>query len=268
MASDTDRWLSRLGRLGLAARGVVYILIGWLALEIANGHPGQQADRQGALRTLATKPFGKFFLIAIAVGFVGYAAWRLADAFFGATHDKKTKWPGRVGKAARGLLYLWFAFNAFKIAMSKPGVSDSNQQAHRGSAQLLHFPGGKWIVMLVGISFIAAGLYNGARAVTGKFFKDLKEQQMGERVKQILRIVGTSGLLARMVAFGLIGFFFVRSGLAHDPNQAIGIDGALKKLLSQAHGDILLSVVAIGLGAFGIFSLAQSKYRSTNIGRA
>ncbi|MCA1841008.1 MAG: DUF1206 domain-containing protein [Actinomycetota bacterium] len=265
MTSDAERWLGRLGRFGLAARGVVYILIGWLALKIANGHPGQQADRQGALHALVSKPFGKIVLIAVAAGFIGYAAWRLADAFLGATQDKKTKWPVRFTKAVRGLLYVWFAFGASKIAMSNQGGNSSNQQAHRSSAQLLHLPAGKWIVMLLGISFIAAGLYNGVRAVTGKFFKDMKEQQMGELIKRILRVVGTGGFLARMVAFGLIGLFYIRSGLARDPNQAIGIDGALKKVLSQSHGGLLLSVVAIGLAAFGIFSLAQSKYRSTDV---
>jgi len=251
-----------LARFGLACRGVMYILIAWIATRISSGQGGE-ADRQGALMGLAVRPWTRPTLIALAVGFAGYAAWRLVQAFFDpereATGDKK--WVKRVAYAARGMFYLYLSWSSLHMAITVSSKGSSNQQAQRATSKLLTIPMGRWWVAAVGIAFLSAAGYNAYRVITAKYRKEMKERKMTPNERRWLTVMASIGLTARTVTFTLIGIFFLIAAKDADPNRSVGLDGALNKIASAPGGRLGLSLIAVGLAAFGVFSIMQAKYR-------
>ncbi len=112
-----------------------------------------------------------------------------------------------------------------------------------------------------GLVAIGTGLYIGWRGVAGKFRKRLKSLEMGEAVRRWVRVVGTVGMISRMLIAMMIGVFLIAAARQHDPNQAVGIDGALRRLADRPYGPTLLIVVAVGLAAYGLYSFAEARYR-------
>jgi hypothetical protein len=249
-----------LGRLGLVAMGVSYGLVAILALQLALGHGGKAADREGALQTIARDGFGRIVVLILAVGFAGYAVWRFAQAFLdrGGEGDKPKGLAKRAGSLGRGLIYAGLCVASVAILR---GSSGGGRDEQKETAHVLDWPGGKWIVAAVGGGFAIAGLWNGFRAVTRKFKNQLNTGQMSRLEEKWATRVGVSGLLARGVVFSLIGTFLIKAALEYDPSEAIGIDGALRKLAAQSHGHVLLTAAAAGLLAFGVYCLFQARYR-------
>jgi hypothetical protein len=253
-------WVERLGRAGLVAKGVIYGLIGLLALAIPLGLGGKATDREGALRTVASAPFGEVVLITLAIGFAGYAIWRFVQAFLD-RDDEGTGPKGlakRAGYLGRGLLYAASAFVAFGIVA---GLGSGGSSEKEETARVLDLPLGRWIVGAVGLAFLGAGIYNVYRSLTGKFRKHLREHEMGGTERQWAIVVGVVGHAARGVVFGLIGIFLTRAAWEYDSQEAIGIDGALRKVAEQPYGEALLGAVAVGLFAYGLYCLVQARYR-------
>lgn len=247
------------GRIGLVAMGVSYGLVAVLAILLATGHGGKATDRQGALQTLAHDGLGRFVVIALAIGFACYAIWRFAQAFLD-RGDEGTDAKGlgkRIGYLGRGLIYAGLAFTAVSILLGASGSSSEKKE----TAWVLDWPAGRWIVGAVGAGFLAAAVWNLYRGLARKFKKQLDTASMGRSTERAAEVVGVTGLLARAVVFGLIGIFLVRAAWQYDPQEAIGVDGALRKLAAQDYGDGLLFVVAAGLLAFGVFCLFQARYR-------
>jgi hypothetical protein len=116
-------------------------------------------------------------------------------------------------------------------------------------------------VQAVGLGFIGAGLYVGWRGLAGKFRKRLKSLEMGPVARRWIRWIGAVGMVARMLVMAMIGVFLIAAARGHDPNQAVGIDGALKRLADRTYGPMLLVFVAFGLGAYGLYSFAEARYR-------
>ena len=116
-----------LARAGLTARGVIYILVGWVAVLVALGHSSREADQQGALHLLAGKSYGLVSLWLLGLGFAGYALWRLSEAAFGVTGDPPGAGP-RLKSLARGLIYAGFAYLTFDV-ISGTRRSQSRQHA-------------------------------------------------------------------------------------------------------------------------------------------
>lgn len=258
---DESRWIQVLARIGLVAKGVSYGLVGVLALELAAGQGGKATSREGALATLAHKPFGKVALVVLALGFAAYALWRFADAAFGRTGDEGAKDLGkRAGYVARGLIYAGLTFGAFKILAGSGGGGSQDAKAHKATAEILSWPGGTWLVGIAGAVLIGAGLYNAYRGVAKKFLKRWQEN-LGESARRWGTRAGVIGLLARGIVFGLIGIFAIKAALEYDPKEAIGLDGALQKLAAQAYGSVLLGVVAAGLLCYASFCVAEARYR-------
>jgi hypothetical protein len=253
-------WVEWAGRLGLVARGVIYGLVAALALAIPLGLGGKTSDKQGALRTVAAQPYGEFLLIALAVGFAGYAVWRFVAAFL----DRGGEGTGpkaiakRIGYFGRGLLYAGLCFVAISLVT---GLGSGGGDEREETAKVLDVPLGRWIVGAVGLGFLVAGLYNLYRSVTEKFRKDLREHEMGADVRSWAIAVGVAGHAARAVVFGLVGIFLVKAALEFEPKEAIGIDGALLKLARQDYGEWLLGLVAAGLFAYALFCFVQARYR-------
>lgn len=254
-------WVEGLARAGLAARGVLYAVVGALALQVAFGKRGEHADKQGALTALARQPLGKLLLVVVSIGFAGYALWRLLSAVLD-TEGRGSDaggWAQRAADLGRGLLYAGFFVAAARLVAGSSG-DDRTREADL-TARVMGAPVGRVAVAMLGLAVIAAGLYNGYRAVSRKYRRKLETSSLGAGARRLLTGVATAGLAARMVVFCLIGAFLVKAAVRYDPNEAVGVDGALKRLADRSHGPWLLGLVAVGLFLFGIYSFVEARYR-------
>ncbi len=256
-------WFKRLARFGMVARGTLYIVVALLALRVATGDFDERADKQGALQAVVRQPFGSVLVGVLAVGFAGYALWRFVEAILGPPDEKDRRKAifKRLGYAARGLLYTGLFASTVRLLVGADEGESRENAATDWTARVLSWPGGRLLVATVGIGVVGSGLYIGWRGWKQKFAKKLKSHEMdiGER-KWILRL-GTVGNIARMVVFALIGVLLVAAAAQTDPKAAVGVDGALRRLAAREYGPLLLGFVALGLGAFGLFSFAEARYR-------
>jgi len=256
-------WLERLARAGLAARGLLYLVVAVLAVQVARGHRDARADKQGALQAVVRQPFGRVLVLLLAVGFAGYAIWRFVEAAVGPPDedDPRKALFKRVGYAARGVLYTFFFVSAVRVFIWANKAASPQGAEADWTGRVLNWPGGTWLVQAAGLVAIGGGLYVGWRGVSGKFRKRLKSLEMGRSLRRWVRGVGTVGMVARMLVTILIGAFLISAARAHDPGQAVGIDGALKRLADRSYGPVLLVLVAFGLAAYGLYSFAEARYR-------
>jgi len=254
-----------MARFGLAARGLVYIVIAWIAAQIAFGGSSQQADRQGAIHTLASNGVGKVLVVLAGIGFAGYALWRLTQAIWGHQGDDGAK---KLGKRATSLfragLYGWFAVNTFLILAGASSSGGSDQSSRTWSARLMGQPMGRWLVVAVGIGFIIAGVALAWRGVSTKFDEQLTMSEMSQGMQRAVKTVGLAGNVARGVVFGIVGVFFIVAAATYDAQKARGLDGSLRTLADGGWGQLLLLAVAAGLAAFGLYSFAEARYRRTD----
>lgn len=258
------RLVDRLARLGLGARGVVYLLVAWIAIRIALLHSGQEADRQGAMQEIDHNTAGKVVLLVMAVGFFGYAAWRIVQSISGFPDSEGAKeWGKRAVSAARALLYLAFAYSAARTALSGQSGSGSDKTSKRATAGVLAHQGGRALVIAAGVGFIIAGIALAVRGVMRKFESHLDTGRMSETTEKVVATLGVAGQTARGVVFAVIGGFLIDAAVSYDPHKAQGLDGALRALAHPTAGRLLLVLVALGLACFGLYSLAESKYRQT-----
>ncbi len=261
-AADSP-WTERLARLGLAAQGTLYAMVGGLALLVAFHAGGKLTDRKGALQTVAAQPFGKILLGLLAVGLAGYALWRFLEAFLGRkieSREEEALWK-RAGYLGRGLLYAGTFVITVLLITGSGGGGGGGKEEDRATAWVLDLPLGKWIVGAVGLAFLAAAGANGYQVLTQKFKEELKTGQMSAAEERWIARIGVFGHAARMVVFGLVGIFLIRAAIQYDPQEAIGLDGALRKVASADYGRYLLGAVAAGLGAYGLFCFLQARYR-------
>ena len=248
-----------LARAGLVARGVVYGIVGILALKLAVGSGGKATTQRGALITIANQPFGHALLIVTAIGLGGYALWRLVRAGIGHGTEQDDSSFRRVAGAASGLAYAALCVTAVKIltGASSSGGSNSPRKTTGG---VLDWTGGTVIVGVAGAILIGVALFQGYKGVSKKFLDDSKTREMSREVKRGFTAIGIFGHLARMVVFGLIGYGLVKAAVDYDPRTAIGLDGALSKLSHNSYGPFLLGVVAAGLIGFALYSIADARY--------
>jgi hypothetical protein len=254
-------WVERAGRVGLVAKGVSYAIIGVLALQMALGQGGQAADRQGVLRQLASESWGEIALFALAFGFAGYALWRFADAVF----DRQSKGDDAGGLAKRaksfGIGVIYTASAVAAVALVRSASSDTGGNEQEETARVFEWPAGRWIVLAVAVGFVADGLYNVYKGVTKKFRERLMEDRMHGAVETWAVRSGVLGHVARGVVFTIIGVFLGKAAIEYDPDEAVGIDGALLKLVEQPYGKVLLGLVAAGLIAYAVYCLVEARYR-------
>jgi hypothetical protein len=248
-----------LARAGFVARGLVYAIIGVLALRLALGDGGKITNQQGALHTVAHQSFGKFLLILVAIGLGGYSLWRLLRAALGHGPEGSDSGFVRVAAAASGLVYGAMCVLAVEILAGSSGGNAGN--AKKTTAGVFAWPGGAWIVGIAGAVMIGVALYQGYRGITKKFLDDSKTEQMGPRMKEWIGRIGTVGHLARMIVFGLVGIFLIKAAVDSRSRDAVGLDGALAKLLHRTYGSYALGIVAAGLIAFALYSLSDARYR-------
>jgi hypothetical protein len=272
-AESGSGWYAWLARGGLLAKGASFALVAVLAIGVAAGVGGKTTSRQGALETLAQEGWGKLVLLLLGLGFAAYAIWRFVQAFAEREDDEgekgaAKKWGKRAGYIGRGIIYASLAFTTFKLLVGAGGEQSQNAKAHQTTAAVFDWPGGRWIVGLAGLAIIGVGLWNAYRGVTKKFEKKWRRGEMSETERKWGGRAGVAGHLARGVVFSLIGIFVVKAALEYDPQDAIGLDGALQKLAQASYGPYLLGVTAAGLLAYGLFCLVDSRYRDVSVGES
>ena len=254
--SRAFEWLSR---AGFVARALIYGIVGILALKLALGQGGKLTNQQGALHTVANQPFGKLLLTLVAIGLGGYATWRLVRAAIGHGPEGADSGVDRVGALGSGLFYGAMCVLAIEILL---GVhSKSAGSAKKETAGVLGWPAGTWIVGIAGVVMICVALYQGYRGITKKFLEDSKTAEMGPRTRKAIGAVGAVGHLARMIVFGLVGIFLIKAAVDYNPQKAVGLDGALAKIVHHSYGPLVLGIVATGLVAFALYSLTDARYR-------
>jgi uncharacterized membrane protein YidH (DUF202 family) len=271
-AEEGRGWYAWLARIGLVAKGVSYGIVGVLAVELALGHGGKATSRQGALATIADESFGKVFLVILACGFAAYAIWRFVQAFAERENDEgeatgeAKKWGKRVGYVGRGLIYAGLAVTTVKLLANSSGGESQNEQARKSTATVLDWPAGRWLVGLVGLAIIGAGVWNLYRGLTRKFEDRWRSGEMSETERRWSGRIGLAGHLARAVVFGLIGLFIAKAAVEYDPEEAIGLDGALQKLVDTDYGPYLLGLTAVGLICYGLYCFVEARYRDVSVG--
>jgi hypothetical protein len=245
--------------MGLTARGVLYILIGWVAILVALGQSSHEADQEGALQLLAGQSYGLVLLWLLGIGFAGYALWRLSEAAFGVTGDGSGAGP-RLKSLVRAIVYAFFAYQTFKIVSGTGGGSQAAKQEDL-TATVMHHSGGRWLVGIVGLVIVIVGLVLVFEGIRRKFMKYLRLSAVTPRTRHTVERLGMIGTSARGAVFALAGVLVIDAAVTYSPAKAGGIDKALLTLRNQPFGEYLLIIAALGLITFGIYGLCEARWR-------
>ena len=235
-------------RLGYAASGVLHLVLGWLAVQLAWGSDSGSADQTGALEQLAENPVGGVLLWLVVVGLVLLGVWQAAEAVVG----KETK--DRVKAAAKAVGYLALAFTALRVATGSGG-GDSEEQTTSITATIMENPLGRVLVGLVGLGIVGVGVYHVVKGWKRKFLDDLRSHP-----PHGVELAGRVGYIAKGIALGVVGILFVAAAMQDDADEAGGMDAALNSLLDLPAGPVILTVVGLGIAAYGVYSFGRAKY--------
>jgi len=249
--------LRAMAAMGLVARGLVYGVVGVLALKVAIGAGGKTTSQSGAMQTIAGQPFGKALLIALAIGLAAYAIWRVVDAVAGARPDDDGALKRRVSAAGSAIAYAALCVTAVKILAGAHASSGSPRPAAAG---VLGWPAGPVLVAIAGLVVIGVGAYQGYKGISRSFLEDSRTERMGQGTQTGFTALGVAGHVARGVIFVLIGIGLISAALDYSPKNAVGLDGALQKLAHASAGPLLLGFVALGFIAFALYSIADARY--------
>jgi hypothetical protein len=258
---QTKKWIENLARFGYAAKGVVYITVGFLAFLAAFNWGGEVTSSEGALLTVANQPFGRVLLLLVALGLLSYVAWQFVQVIFDPEHNDSglSAWGHRLPYAASGFVYGGLALFAFKTAFNQP--TSSGDSSDQQTATLLSQPFGQWLVGAVGVGFVAYGCFYAYRAYSTKFRRHLKLHEMSAKEEAWSTRIGRFGLTAKGVVSVITGYFFIQAARVSDPSRAEDTEGALQAIQQQPYGAWLMGLVALGLIAYGIHMGVQARYR-------
>jgi hypothetical protein len=259
-ARRASPWVEKLARLGYVAKGVVYAVIGFLALREAVGAGGKATDPSGAIQSVGAQPFGGVMLALLAAGLACYALWKVVQGVMD---------PDGKGSDAHGILrrvcYVGsgaiHGVLAFTAAQSILGAEDSAEDAAAASALAYQPPLGRILVGLVGLGVIGVGLYQLYAAYKAKFRADLRLDLMGETERRLVTHAGRAGTSARALAIGTAGAFLVLAAYQSDASETRGLGAALEVLQHQPLGSYMLGVIAVGFLVYGVFMFAIAHYR-------
>lgn len=241
-------------RAGFAVNGLLHAIIGAIAIGIAVGGGGE-ADQSGALGQIAGSPGGGILLWIVTVGLAALGLWLIAGAFLNQNSDPKKRVSRIVVECGKGIAYLALASAALTFALG--GSSDSSSQTTSLSAQLLAAPGGVVLLVLLGLGVCAVGVYFVVKGIRKRFLEDITVPG-GSRGKAIERL-GVAGYAAKGIALFVVGVLFVVAAFTVDPERATGLDGALTALAGLPFGKVILTLVGLGLIAYGVYGFARAK---------
>lgn len=253
-----------LARLGYAVKGILYIVIGVLAILLAVGHGGSATDQRGAIGAIASLPFGRFILIVMVIGLFGFGLWSIFQGVLD-TDGHGTKAKGiiaRIGYAAVGVAYIILGYGALRVVTGTGSAGKSTTSSTQDwTAVLLKHSYGQVLVVIVGLIVLAIALYLYIRAYKAQFQARLNLGQLRSASRRAIVSLGRLGYAALGVVFTIIGIFLIVAALQHNAHKAVGLDGALRDLIHQPFGPVLLFIVALGLIAYGLYSFAEARYR-------
>ncbi|HEX2575242.1 MAG TPA: DUF1206 domain-containing protein [Aquihabitans sp.] len=257
----------RMGRIAIATQGVLYVVVGLLAGQIAGGDKEEEASQTGAIQTIAEQPFGQLLLVLLVVGLAAHALWRFVLAARGEAdgEDDAKGVAKRLANVGRGLLYLGFLLVAVRILLSDSGAGGGSGggggKEKESTAVVLSWPAGPWIVIAAGLAVIALGAWNAKRAATRSFLDALDLSTLDHQRRKTVELLGVAGYAARAVAFALVGWFLVTAGRQHDADETRGLDGALRELVDKDYGPLLIGALALGLLLFGAYRITDALLR-------
>ncbi|GAA1059697.1 DUF1206 domain-containing protein [Agromyces bracchium] len=254
-AAQNSRAFEIAARVGFVVLGIVHIVIGGIAISVAQG-AGGEADQSGAMQQVASLPFGVLLLWIIALGLFALAIWQVTEAFLERDPDTKKKWGHRVKYVGTAIAYLSIGITSLVYALG--GSSDSDQSSQTLSAQILAAPGGVFLLVLVGLVILGVGIAFVYRGATQRFAKHLSLP--GDPVRKGILTLGTVGYVAKGIAIGVVGVLWIVASLTNDPEKAGGLDAALKSLAELPFGTVLLWLVGAGLIVYGAYCFARAKY--------
>ena len=256
-AADSDV-LEKVARVGYATSGLLHVLIGVIAVQLATGSGGRSADQSGALSQVAAQPLGRFALWVGVLGFAALALWQLGEAVWGGrTGHSSDRTKHAVQTGGKGLVYLALAVTTFSFA--RGGGSSSSQQSADVTARLMQSGAGRVLVAAIGLAVVAVGVYHVVKGAKKKFLADLKGNAGGHVGRAVVRL-GQVGYVAKGIALGVVGLLLVVAAAKSDSSQATGLDGALKTLGEQPGGPVVLVGVGVGFVAFGVYSFVRARY--------
>ena len=262
-AGNSDA-LEHLARVGLIAYGVVHLLVAWLALQLAWGVGGESADQSGAMATLAESPLGKPLLWVVAIGLIALAVWQAAEVLrwrqgWSASGKTRTKAIKKSGKAiAKAVIYAVLAVLAIRFATG--GGQSSSQQQQQTTAGVFDWPGGQFLVGAAGLVLIGSGAYHVYKGVTKRFLKEIDTTDASPGAVTLVTRLGQVGFPGKGIALAGVGGLLLWAAVTFDPSKAQGLDGALRQILELPFGRTLLTLVAVGIAAFGAFCFVRARY--------
>lgn len=266
VAEETVRlpFVKKLARFGFYTKGVLFIVIGILAILLAIGlEGGKLADPTGAMGTIARKPYGKFLLIVFVVGAIGHGVWNIlrgaADV-----DDAGKDWKGiikRIVSIGTGIFYVGLAWSAWSIIFTAQVSAENGEVSQTLAAILLALPLGTILVLIIGLSVIGAGIHECYSGMTGKFQENFRLWEIEGNHLKFITVLGALSFTARALILAMIGYFFITAAIYYDPSEAVGIDGALLTLSQSHFGKILLFIAATGVVCHGILAFYEAKYR-------
>jgi hypothetical protein len=255
-AAQRSRTFRTLARAGYLVLGLVHVIIGAIAVSVAVGSGGGQADQSGAMAQISRVPFGAAVLWVIVLGLTALALWQLVEAFVEQDPDTKRKWGRRAKEVGTAVAYLAIAATALVYALG--GSSDSSESTTSVSAQLLSSPGGVLLLVLVGLGILGVGVAFIVRGIRKDFERQLSLPS--GKVGRGIRTLGMVGYLAKGIAVAVVGVLFIVAAFTHDPEKASGLDGALKSLAALPFGQVILWLVGVGVIVYGVYCFARARY--------
>jgi hypothetical protein len=260
--SDT---LENLARVGLIAFGVVHLLVAWLAIQLAwFGVSGESADQSGAMASLKETTFGTPLLWIVALGMIALAAWQAAEVLrwrrgWSASGKMRTKALRKSGNAlVKAAVYIALAVLAIRFALGDGQSSSSSQQ--ETTAGVFGWPGGQWIVGAAGLVLVGVGAWHIRKGLNKHFLKQIDTTDASPKALRLVTRLGQIGFPGKGIALIGVGGLLVWAAVTFDPSKARGLDGSLRTILELPLGQILLTLVALGIAAFGLFCLVRARY--------
>jgi Domain of Unknown Function (DUF1206) len=263
-AGDSDA-LEHLARVGLVAYGVVHLLVAWLAIQLALfGGGGESADQSGAMATLADSPVGKPLLWIVAIGLIALAVWQAAEVLrwrsgWSASGKERTKALRKSGSSlVKAIIYATLAVLAIRYATGNGKSSSSSQQ--ETTAGVFGWPGGHFLVGAVGLILIGVGVWHVRKGLNKHFLKQIDTTGCSQSAVRLVTRLGQIGFPGKGVALAGVGGLLIWAAVTFDPSKAQGLDGALHGVLDLPFGRILLTLIALGIAAFGAFCFVRARY--------